>query len=140
MAKWVTAERHTPAPQWKAWDVATDTDLKRIYYDMKSVDRVDDLAGPVREGSQYHCVHEMGDITFTITDWNPPHSFESDEVVMGVPVHFTMQFVPAEDGTTLRIMYDEPEYPDPDEVEPLFRAAAEDALERLAGLLEGAGV
>lgn len=137
-AKWLVAERPTPAPQWKAWDVATDTAMKRIYYDMQSVDRVDDLAGPVREGSMYHCVHEMGDVTFTITDWNPPHSFESDEVALGVPVHFTMQFVPGEDSTTLRIMYDEPEYPDPDEVEPLFRQAAEEALERLAGLLEGA--
>ena len=52
---------------------------------------MDDIGGPIREGSQYHCVHEMGDIHFTITDWNPPHSFESDEVVFGIPVHFTMQ-------------------------------------------------
>lgn len=138
--KWLVAERHTSAPQWKVWDVATDTNMKRIYYDMQSVERVDDVAGPVREGSKYHCVHEMGDVRFTITDWNPPHSFRSDEVALGIPVGFTMQFIPGDRGTTMRIMYDTPEYPDPDEVEPLFRQAANEALERLAGLLEGVEV
>jgi hypothetical protein len=134
--KWVVTERDTAAPQWKAWDVATDKDMKRIYYDMKSVERTDDLGGPVREGSQYHCVHEMGDIRFTITDWNPPHSFESDEVVFGIPVHFTMQVLPAEGGSKLRIMYDEPEADNPDELVPLVKAASEDALRRLVDILE----
>ncbi len=37
-------------------------------------------------------------------------------------------------------MYDEPDYADPGEVEPLFRDAAEAALGRLTVLLEGAAV
>jgi hypothetical protein len=121
---WIVEARETSAPQWRAWDVATDKDMKRIYYDMQSVERTDDLGGPVREGSQYHCVHEMGDVRFTITDWNPPHSFESDEVAFGIPVHFTMQVEGTADGSILRIMYSEPEEGDPTELEPLFRGAA----------------
>lgn len=114
---WVVETRETTAPQWKAWDVATGKDMKRIYYDMQSVDRVDDLGG--------------------ITDWNPPHGFESHEVAMGIPIHFSMQVEPADGGSTLRIMYNEPEEGDPAELEPLFRQAAQDALRRLAALLDG---
>lgn len=135
-SKWVVESVGTPAPQWTAWDVATDKDQKRIYYDMLSVDRVDSLGGRVREGSQYHCVHELGDVRFTITDWDPPHSFQSDEVAFDIPVHFTMQFVPTESGTTIRIMYDEPAVDgDAEELKPLFVDAARDALSRLRGLL-----
>ena len=93
----------------------------------------------MREGAQYHCVHEMGDVRFTITDWNPPHHYESDEVALGIPVHYTMQFVPSSGGTTVRIMYDEPVEGDKDEIEPLFRSAARDALDRLGKLLDEAG-
>lgn len=135
---WVVESVDTSAPQWVAWDVATDADHKRIYYDMISVSRTDELGGAVREGSQYHCVHELGDVTFTITEWHPPHYFESDEIALGTPVHFTMQVLPTEDGSTLRILYDEPGEGDPAELEPLFRDAARSALDRLAALLEGA--
>ncbi len=134
---WVVVERMTDAPQWRAWDVATDKDMKRIYYDMKSVSRTDDLGGPVREGSQYHCVHELGDVRFTITDWNPPHSFASDEVALEIPIEFTMQIIPTGAGSTLRIMYGEPELPDPDEAKPMFEEAASGALDRLVAVLEG---
>lgn len=133
---WVVESLDVSVPQWMAWDVATDTDMKRVYYDMESVSRVDLLGGPVREGSQYHCVHELGNVRFTITDWNPPHSFDSDEVALGIPVHFTVQSLPTEGGSTLRIMYQEPKTDDIEEVEPLFRQAARDALSRLAGPLE----
>ena len=135
---WIVESLETSAPQWRAWDVATDKNAKRIYYDMTSVDRVDDLGGPVREGSQYHCVHEMGDVTFTITDWNPPTSFESDEIALGIPVHFTMEVLPRGTGSTLRILYQEPGTGDKAELEPLFRGAARDALRRLSDLLEAA--
>lgn len=134
---WVVETRETTAPQWKAWDVATGKDMKRIYYDMKSVSRTDDLGGPVREGSQYHCVHELGDVRFTITDWNPPHSFASDEVALEIPIEFTMQIIPTGAGSTLRIMYGEPELPDPDEAKPMFEEAASGALDRLVAILEG---
>lgn len=136
---WIVVERDTPAPQWMAWDYATDEDMKRIYYGMESVQRVDDLGGAVREGSKYHCVHELGDVRFTITDWNPPHHFVSAEVALGIPVQFTMQMEPAEDGgTTMRIMYGEPDVGDKDEVHPVFVEAATGALDRLAELLDSA--
>jgi len=135
---WITESIDTAAPQWVAWDHATDTEEKRRYYDMISVDRVDDLAGPVREGSRYHCVHQLGDVTFIITDWNPPHHFESDEVAFGIPIHFTMQIVPNGAGSTVRVMYGEPEEGDRTELEPLFREAARDALNRLASILDAA--
>lgn len=133
---WVVESIDTEAAPWVAWDHATDEDQKRLYYDMHSVDRVDDLGGPVRPGAKFHCVHELGDVRFTITDWNPPHSFQSDEVALGIPVHFTMQIVPTGAGSTIRILYDEPLDGDPGELEDLFRGAARDALRRLAKILE----
>jgi hypothetical protein len=133
---WIVESVDTSAPQWTAWDHATDAGKKEVYYDMISVDRVDDLGGPVREGSQYHCVHDQFDVRFTITDWNPPHHFQSKENVNGIGIEFTMQIVATEGGSTLRIMYGEPEAGDLRELEPLFRGAALGALRRLVGLLE----
>ena len=136
---WVVESVTTPAPQWVAWDYATDAGQKRVYYDMISVDRVDDLGGPVRVGSRYHCAHELGDVTFMIKEWHPPHHFSSDEVALGTPVDFTMQVEADESGSTLRILYLTPQDGDPNELEPLFRGAARDALQRLAAILENAG-
>ena len=49
-----------------------------------------------------------------------------------------MQFLPEGEGSLIRIMYFEPVEGDKDELEPLFRGAAQDALRRLAALLEEA--
>lgn len=133
---WVAESITTVAAPWMSWDYATDAEQKRRYYDMISVTRVDELSGWVGEGSQYHCRHDMGDVTFTITDWNPPLHFVSDEIAFGIPIQFTMQILPAGEGSQIRIMYDEPREGDKDELEPLFRRAAQDALRRLAALLE----
>jgi hypothetical protein len=132
---WVVESIDTPAPPWVAWDYATDADRKRIYYDMLSVTRTDDDPGPVGVGSQYHCVHELGEVTFTITDWDPPRYFASDELAFGIPVRFTMKLLPHGEGTRIQILYGEPEGADTDELEPLFREAAREALARLADLL-----
>lgn len=47
-----------------------------------------------------------------------------------------MQFLADGEGTQIRIMYDEPQEGEKEELEPLFRAAAQDALRRLVALLE----
>ncbi len=135
-AAWVVESIEVPVPQWVAWDHATDERQKRRYYDMESVNRVDDLGGLVRPGAQFHCVHKLGDVRFTITDWNPPHWFRSDEMALGIPIPFTMQIVPTDTGSTIRIMYDEPLEGDPAQLEDLFRGAARDALDRLGTILE----
>ena len=57
-AAWVVESIEVPVPQWVAWDHATDERQKRRYYDMESVNRVDDLGGLVRTGAQFHCVHK----------------------------------------------------------------------------------
>jgi hypothetical protein len=134
--KWVVESIDTSVAPWIAWDRATDKDEKREYYGMISVDRVDDLGGPVGVGSQYHCVHEQGDVRFTITDWDPPHAFESDEVAFDIPVHFTMEVLPSDTGSTLRVMYDEPKVENPAELESLFRDAAKVELQTLAKRLD----
>ncbi len=133
---WIIESLETESPPWVAWDVATDPVQKRIYYDMISVERVDEKGGLAGEGSQYHCVHEMGDVTFTIVEWQPPKHFISEEVALGIPVRFTMQFVPSGSGTTIRIFYQEPREGDPEELEPLFRQAAREALDRLGEILK----
>ncbi len=87
----------------------TLTGYEHDYYDMLSVTRTDDLGGRAGIGSQYHCVHELGDVTFTIIDWEPPHHFISDELALRIPIQFTMQFLPHADGTRIRILYQEPD-------------------------------
>jgi hypothetical protein len=135
---WVAESIETTAPPWMAWDNATDAEQKRKYYDMISVQRVDETPGRVGEGSKYHCRHELGDVTFTITDWNPPWHFVSDEIAFGIPIQFTMQILRAGEGSRIQVMYDEPLEGDKEELEPLFRGASQDALRRLGALLEQA--
>ena len=77
-----------------------------------------------------------GHVRFTITDWDPPHAFESDEVAFDIPVHFTMEVLPSDTGSTLRVMYDEPKVENPAELESLFRDAAKVALQTLAKRLD----
>lgn len=133
---WVTESIDVSTPPWVTWDCATDAERKRRYYDMISVERTDDLGGPVGEGTQYHCRHEMGDVRFTFTDWYPPEHFSSDEVAFEIPIQFTMQILAKDSGSTIRVMYGEPQVGDKDELEPLFRGASRDALARLAEMLE----
>jgi hypothetical protein len=134
---WVIESIQTTASRWKAWDLATDEAQKRIYYDMISVIRTDEVGGRNGVGSEYHCVHELGDVRFTIVEWDPPHLFMSEEVAFDIPVHFTMQFLDEQDGTCIRIMYQAPRVDgDPDELKPLFNEASKDALARLKDLLE----
>jgi hypothetical protein len=81
-------------------------------------------------------VHELGDVNFVITDWNPPVHFTSDEVALGIPIQFTMRILPIDYGSRIEIMYQPPKEGEPEELEPLFRDAAKDALRRLAAILE----
>ncbi|MGI9666871.1 MAG: hypothetical protein ACR2N2_07215, partial [Acidimicrobiia bacterium] len=98
--------------------------------------RTDDLGGRVRVGSSYHCAHELGDVRFVITDWNPPHGFEADEVAMGIPVHYTLRIDANEAGSRIQVLYDEPQIPDPAKARPIFEGAATAALARLKAMLE----
>jgi len=132
---WIVESVKTTVSPWVVWDLATDADKKRIYYDMISVKRVDEEPGWVGEGSKYHCRHNLGDVTFTITDWNPPWHFVSNEIAFGIPIQFTMQIIPDGDGSEILFFYGEPQEGDNDELEPLFRDASQDALGRLAALL-----
>ena len=103
---------------------------------MQRVERLDGSKGPVGVGSKYHCYHEMGEVTFTITDWNPPVHFVSDEIALGIPIQFTMRIEPNGTGSQIQIMYGEPQQGDKKELEPVFRKAARDTLQRLAAILE----
>lgn len=132
---WVVESIDTPVPPWVAWDYATDAGQKRIYYDMLSVTRTDGDPGPVGVGSEYHCVHALGEVTFTITDWDPPNYFASDELAFGIPVRFTMKVLPQGQGSRIQILYGAPGQGEAGELEPLFREAARSALARLAELL-----
>jgi hypothetical protein len=93
-----------------------------------SVEREDGLGAAVGKASQYHCQHEMGDVRFTLTDWNLPHHFNSDEVAFEVPVHCTTELLPREPGSTLRVLYTEPGTGEKNELEPMFRRASLEAL------------
>lgn len=132
---WACESIDVPIPPWSVWDVATDADHKRIYYRMKSVERIDEHGGFVGRGSQYHCVHEMGDIFFTITEWDPPHLFEADEIAFGIRIAFKLQIVPNGDGSTIRIMYDPPLDEGPPDLHEMISESARVALADLAELL-----
>ena len=135
---WISEERLIPAPQLLVWDYATDKDMKRVYLSMEAVHRTDDLGGPTQEGSEFHCVHSDFDIFYSIADWNPPHHFVASEVLAGFPIRFTMQFIPADDGTLVRMMYADPRNEEAEELKPVLIEGAQDAMEKLAGMLEAA--
>ena len=103
---------------------------------MQRVDRVDESKGLFGVGSKYHCYYETGEVTFTITDWNHPIHFVSDEIAFGIPIQFTIRIQLVEGGAQIQIMYDEPQQGNKEALKPLFREAAQEALHRLAAIVE----
>jgi len=93
-----------------------------------------DAAGPVG-GSRYHSVHRLGDLTSLVDVRAPPFLFERDEIAFGIPVHSTMQIIPTDGGSILRIKESPPAEGDPAMHQMLTRGAARDAFRRLAELL-----
>lgn len=133
---WISEEYLIPAPQLLVWDHATDKDTKRIYLSMEAVHRTDEMGGAIQEGSEFHCVHSEFDIFYSIADWNPPHHFVASENLAGFSMQYTMQFTPVDDGTLVRMMYSDPHDEDAEPLKPLLEEGAQQALRKLADILE----
>ncbi len=133
---WVSIEHVIPAPPLLVWDHATDKDTKRIYLGMEAVHRTDEMGSATQEGSEFHCVHSELDIFYSIADWNPPHHFVASENLAGFPMQFMMSLTPVDDGTLVRMMYSDPHDEEAELLKPVLKEGAQEALRKLAGILE----
>ncbi len=88
-----------------AWEALTAPELKLQWMlNMKAV-TVDNPAGRLGAGSDYHCAHEAADFRYIVTDWEPFDYFSTragDPARDGITMPETYQLTETEDGTELR--------------------------------------
>jgi len=68
-----TAEAFVPIPQWLAWDLSFDNDVKKRYLFLDEHIRVGDANARIETGSTFHCFHGGGGIEYVIADMEAPN-------------------------------------------------------------------
>jgi hypothetical protein len=98
-----------PISQWIAWDYASNMELKRLYYDLESIERTDIEGGREKIGASFHCRHRLGDINYFYVDFDPPNYVTFEGTAFGFTALTTVRIVPAEGGSRFEI-YNGPPY------------------------------
>jgi hypothetical protein len=138
----VTAEEATsyagafvPVPPWIAWDYASNMDMKKLFYDLESIERTDAEGGREKIGTSFHCHHKMGDISYVYVDYQPPDYVTYKGSGFGVTSLVTVRIAPAEGGSRFEI-YNGPHYePAGDETVALQQRYSEQSVSLFAKLI-----
>ena len=100
-----TYRRRLGLPICVAWEALTAPELKqRWMVDMKAVS-VENPAGRIGAGSDYHCAHELADFRYSVTDWEPFDYFSTrigDPAREGITLPETYQLSETDAGCEIR--------------------------------------
>lgn len=99
-----TFRYHLSHPPAEVWQALVAPELKQLWMGMLSVD-VERNDGRIGPGSGYHCVHEMAEFRYWVTDWEPFEYFSTminDPAREGVSAPETYHLTPTETGTEVR--------------------------------------
>jgi len=134
---WLTFEAELPVPPALAWDYLTRKDNNRIWLQMDSIERTDELGGRIHSGAHFHCARNSTAIDYTIVDWRPFEYFTVEGVGLGgINYSATYRLSAAEQGSRFSWYWSHPPDVAVTEVEPAYRAACQDGIEKLRGLIE----
>jgi hypothetical protein len=92
-----------PVPAWIAWDYASNMELKKIFFDLESIERTDVEGGREKIGASFHCRHRLGDINYLYVDFDPPNYVTFESRAFGITSLNTLRIVPAEGGSRFEI-------------------------------------
>ena len=99
---------HLAVPPPVAWEILVSARTKKQWMELLSIDMQaeDQRAGP---GARFHCVHEIGEFTSWIADWEPfrYHTNRYLNVLHPHLCHYeTYELTPTEGGTDVRYTMD----------------------------------
>jgi len=97
------AEVFVPIPPWIAWDYAANMELKRLYFDLISIERTDSEGGREKIGTSFHCRHKLGDINYIYVDFDPPNYLTFEGSAFGTTALTTLRIVPVEGGSRFEL-------------------------------------
>jgi hypothetical protein len=124
-----------PIPPWIAWDYAANMELKKIYFDLESIERTDVEGGREKIGISFHCRHRLGDIHYLYVDFDPPNYVTFESRALGFTSLNTLRIVPAEGGSRFEIYNGRPYEEGGDDRFTLQQELAESAVARFAKVI-----
>ena len=133
---WAYGSVEVPVPQWVAWDYLTDLEQKKKYWDMLSVVRTDVEGGRTKVGSSFHCCHQLGDLIYSVIDWNPPHYLTYDATAFGINYIVTYRVTSVGSGSKIEFIFGTPYAGRYEELTSAFREMAQAAADRFAKIIE----
>lgn len=124
-----------PIPPWLAWDYAANVELKKIYFDLESIERTDVEGGREKIGSSFHCRHRLGDINYLYVDFDPPNYVTFEGSAFGITSLTTVRIVPAEGGSRFEIYNGRPYEEYDDEIITLQQELTDSAVATFAKVI-----
>lgn len=100
-----TFRTHLKAPPAVVWEALAAPELKQKWMQQMVSVSVENPAGRIGPGSDFHCAHELADFRYSVTDWEPFEYFSTLMRDPGNPeltMHETYAFTPDENGTEVR--------------------------------------
>jgi hypothetical protein len=130
------AEVIVPIPQWVAWDLSLNSDVKaRFFSNVKAHTRVDQGGGRIGPGAKFHCLHSFGgSLDYTVLD--APNYMTSRNFAFKIDYLLALSFRPVEGGTMFASLYGWPDVKVPKMLSALFRPIADQHVKTFAQIVE----
>lgn len=97
------AETFVPIPQWMAWDLSFDNDVKKRYLFLDEHIRVGDASARIETGATFHCFHGGGQIEYVISDMEAPNHVTKRNTTENSLTTYT--YKPVEGGTLFSMLF-----------------------------------
>jgi len=130
------AEAFVPIPQWLAWDLSFNNEVKGRLFFVDSHERVEETNTRIEPGTGFHCVHGEDAVDYVIIDMDAPNHVTSRNKYLGMSYLFTLKFKPTTGGTMFSVLYGAPDVEFSEENRELFQQAAENTSKMLAQIAE----
>jgi len=128
------AEAFVPIPQWMAWDLSLNSDVKaRFFSNVKTHTRVDGGGGRITPGAKFHCVHSFGgNLDYIVLDVDAPNYMTSRNYAFKSDYLLTLSFRPVQSGTIFASLYGWPKVKVPKILSVVFRRIADQHVRTFA--------
>jgi hypothetical protein len=97
------AEIFVPISSWIARNYVSNTELKKRYFDLESIERTDEKDGRERIGTTFHCRHELADVKYLNVDFDPPKYVTFEGFAFDFTALSTLRIVPVVGGSNFEI-------------------------------------
>jgi len=96
------AEAFVPIPQWVAWDLSFNNDVRKRFMFVDEHTRVGDAGARIETGATFHCFHGGGKIEYVIVDMEAPNHVTNRNFTQNTLTTFKLR--PVEGGTLFSML------------------------------------